>query len=225
LLMIPSNQVRVVYNGVEREFFVSAGRGGSRARSCPFPPGRPYIFSIANPKPHKNVAGALNAYRLLRDELSGGVNSPGLLLVCQSTPWIEAAINAHPYREDIHRLFPAPEGELTLMYRDAAVFMYPSLYEGFGFPLLEAMAAGTPVVAFRAASIPEVTGNAALLVEALDTEAMAEKVVEILDQPDLAADLCARGIRQAGRFTWEQAARLTLEAYSAASAQVTRPIS
>ncbi len=108
------------------------------------------------------------------------------------------------------------DARLVDLYRSAAAFVFPSLYEGFGLPVLEAMAAGCPVACSRAASLPEVAGDAALLFDAEDPEAMAEAIESILDDPPLAASLSAAGRERAEGFTWERCARATLGVYRAA---------
>jgi glycosyltransferase involved in cell wall biosynthesis len=108
------------------------------------------------------------------------------------------------------------DGELLQWYRRSAVLAYPSRYEGFGLPVLEAMATGTPVVASRAASIPEVAGDAALLIAPGDRREWVEALQQVLLNPARAQDLSRRGVQRAARFTWERTAELTLAAYDRA---------
>jgi len=105
------------------------------------------------------------------------------------------------------------DSDLIGLYNLADVFVFPSLYEGFGFPPLEAMACGTPVVASNAASLPEVVGDAGLLVDPRDPEVMAEAIHRVLQDRDLAEELRRRGLERAQQFTWERAARETLAVY------------
>lgn len=107
---------------------------------------------------------------------------------------------------------PARE-EIVALYRHASVFVYPSLLEGFGFPALEAMACGTPVVASTSGAMPEVAGNAALLVDCRDPAALAGAVRSVLDSPRLAAKLRARGLSRVRQFSWERAAAETIAVY------------
>jgi glycosyltransferase involved in cell wall biosynthesis len=104
--------------------------------------------------------------------------------------------------------------DLVLAYNLADLFVYPSLYEGFGLPSLEAMACGCPVVTSDRSSLPEVVGDAALLVDPEDVPALARAMAALLHRPDKRAELAARGFRQAGRFSWDRAARQTLEIYA-----------
>jgi glycosyltransferase involved in cell wall biosynthesis len=106
-----------------------------------------------------------------------------------------------------------PESDLPALYAAATVFIYPSLYEGFGIPVIEAMACGTPVITSRVSSLPEVAGEAALTVDPNSSDAIRTALERLLSSQDLRADLRARGLAQAAQFTWERAARETLVVY------------
>jgi glycosyltransferase involved in cell wall biosynthesis len=111
-----------------------------------------------------------------------------------------------------------PSDELPLWYNAATCFVYPSLYEGFGLPPLEAMACGTPVLSSNAASLPEVVGNAGLLLDPLDEKAWADALARILDTPGLRTELAEKGQHRARRFTWQRAAEETICVYHRALA-------
>jgi glycosyltransferase involved in cell wall biosynthesis len=104
-------------------------------------------------------------------------------------------------------------GDVAALYSLATVFAYPSLWEGFGLPVLEAMACGTPVLTSDVSSLPEVAGDAAVLVSPTDVEAIADGLTRLLDDAALRADLAARGLRRAASFSWERCARETLAVY------------
>jgi len=106
-----------------------------------------------------------------------------------------------------------PDADLPALYGGADLFVFPSLYEGFGLPPLEAMACGTPVVCSNTSSLPEVVGDAAITVDPYDVEALAEAMRRVLSDADLADDLRQRGLERAAGFTWEQTARKTVEVY------------
>jgi glycosyltransferase involved in cell wall biosynthesis len=111
------------------------------------------------------------------------------------------------------RLGAVGEERLLSLYRYATALVYPSLYEGFGLPILEAMASGTPVIASKAASIPEVVGDAGLLLDPLDVAAWTDAIVTIVNDEHVRARMRAAGLARAAQFTWQRTARLTLDVY------------
>lgn len=118
--------------------------------------------------------------------------------------------------EDVVRCIgPVAEQDKPALYRQALAFLYPSRYEGFGLPALEALACGTPVVGSNASAIPEIVGDAGLLVEPDDAERMAGALIAVIDEPDLRRDLSEKALAQAARFRWERCARQTAEVYAA----------
>ncbi len=102
---------------------------------------------------------------------------------------------------------------LACLYSGCEAFVFPSLYEGFGLPVLEAMQCGAPVITSNVTALPEVAGDAALLVDPTDPEAIAQAIRRVLTDPELRAELRARGLRRAQQFSWARTARLTAEAY------------
>jgi glycosyltransferase involved in cell wall biosynthesis len=117
--------------------------------------------------------------------------------------------------ERIHWLGPVPEADLPALYSGALLLVFPSLYEGFGLPVLEAMACGTPVVCSNSSSLPEVAGDAALLTDPLDTEKLAWTMRLALEDEPLRRDLREKGLRRAQGFSWPRAAQLSLMTYRA----------
>ena len=115
----------------------------------------------------------------------------------------------------------APETDLPALYSGALCFAYPSYFEGFGLPPLEAMRCGAPLMAGNRTSLPEVVGDAGLLVDPFDTEAMAAALARLIDDQALRATLSARGLARAAQFDWRETARLTLEVYTRATGGVT----
>jgi glycosyltransferase involved in cell wall biosynthesis len=135
------------------------------------------------------------------------------LVVAGGRGWLYEDIfaEAERHRDRVRILGFVDEADLPALYRNAALFAFLSLYEGFGLPVLEAMACGTPVVCSNVSSLPEVAGDAALLVDPLDTGNIAESMARVLQDVGMQQDMVARGRSQAARFTWETAARQLLE--------------
>src|SRR5262249_44426470 len=115
--------------------------------------------------------------------------------------------------DDVVFIGHVPDAALSGLYARASALAFPSLYEGFGFPLIEAMACGTPVVAAAGSSVSEVVGSAGLLVPSADREAFAAALHQVLDDPGVRTALRERGLQRAATFTWEESARRTAEVY------------
>src|SRR6202007_392150 len=126
---------------------------------------------------------------------------------------LRRAVPQHQLYKFVRFLGYLPEGTLAAMYRLASVFVFPSLYEGFGLPPLEAMASGTPVVTSNVSSLPEVAGDAAVLVDPYDTLDIKEGIKRVLTDPVLRAKLREKGLARARHFSWEQSVKRTLEIY------------
>ena len=174
---------------------------------------KPYILFVGKLTRRKNAEGLIRAYNILIRE----TNIPHKLILIGERGFlckgIFQTIEELDLTEHVIFLGRRTHRELPLFYNGAAVFVFPTLYEGFGLPPLEAMACGTPVVASNATSVPEVVGDAAVLVDPYRPEDIASGIYKCLTDSDLRADLIRRGIAQASKFTWERAAIQTLTAY------------
>jgi glycosyltransferase involved in cell wall biosynthesis len=174
-----------------------------------------YLLFVGTFEPRKNVAGLLNAYRALLDR---GVNPPPLVLAGRRG-WLfdEAAARVAQLRLRDRVIFlDAPtDDDLVALYNGASALILPSHYEGFGLPVLEAMSCGAPVVISRRGSLPEIAGDAALVVDDPDDAgALAAAIERILADAALGARLREKGFARAGEFSWERCARETLAVYS-----------
>lgn len=174
------------------------------------PKNAPYILTMGNTKAHKDLPTLLDAYQRL------AVNRLDLhlILVGKEPPGYLDANLSGEVRRRARFSGPVDDADLRALYAGASVFAFPSLYEGFGLPPLEAMALGAPVVAARAASVPEVVGDAAILVEPGDSRAMLSALARVLDSRELADEMRTAGRTRAAAFTWENTARLTAEVYA-----------
>ena len=172
-----------------------------------------YVLYVGGFGPRKNVRGLLIAFALAQKELPLGCKLvlPGKF--SKDADPAEGLISALKLEDKV--VFPgfvAPE-ELPCFYRAASLFVYPSFYEGFGLPPLEAMACGTPVLCSNTSSLPEVVGDGAALINPFDTVAIAEKIHYLLANREAAAALAERGIKRAKQFTWARTAAHTAEVY------------
>jgi glycosyltransferase involved in cell wall biosynthesis len=204
-------RVRTIHPGVDPDFRPGAPGAIAATREALGDP-EGYLLYAGTLEPRKGVHGLLDAWEALRAE---DRRVPPLVLA-GARGW-----QSHALARRIERLRPRgvvplgrlPRARLVEVVQAARLFVYPSLYEGFGFPPAEALACGVPVVVTRSSSLPEVVGEAGLLVEPGDAQALAAAIARVLRDPALAADLAARGPAQAGRFRWERCAELTEEVF------------
>ena len=173
----------------------------------------PYVLFVGTLEPRKNLVRLIRAYRQVAPDV------PHALVLTGGDGWHgtdldEELARAGPGR--IVRTGRVSDIDLDALYRRAAAFVYPSLYEGFGLPVLDAMSRGVPVVTSNTSSLAELAGDRAILVDPTDVAEIAEGLARVLTDPAAAADLVARALPHAAAFTWEATARATLEAYEAA---------
>jgi glycosyltransferase involved in cell wall biosynthesis len=179
----------------------------------------PFVLAVGNLEPRKNLARLIEAFAAAARE--PGVTAK-LVLVGKAkgeSALLPQLVEQHGLRGRVVFTGFVEEEDLVLLYNRAAVFVYPSLYEGFGLPPLEAMASGCSVVASNVSAMPEVLGDAALLVDPTSTQALAEAIGNVLQRDELARDLRARGFKQAARYSWAKAAEQTRAVYRDAVAQ------
>ncbi len=167
---------------------------------------RPYVLSVGTVQPRKNLPRLIAAVQLLRERTGEDI----LLVHAGRRGWLYAAVQqavqAHGMAHSFRLIEDADDSDLRLLYAGAVALAYPSLYEGFGLPCVEAMACRCPIVASQVSSLPEVVGDAGLLVEPTDVEALADALSRCLGDSTLRATLIERGTAQAARFTWKRSA-------------------
>jgi glycosyltransferase involved in cell wall biosynthesis len=204
----------------ERIDVVPLGLGGVK-REAPLPERetrarfelgeRRVVLSLSAKRPHKNLLALIGALALIPAE-----HRPLLVLPGYPT-WHEAELRARAEADgvagDVRFLGWLSGEDLEGLWALAQAFVFPSLYEGFGLPVLEAMARGVPVACSNTSSLPEVAGDAALLFDQQDESAIAMSLERLLDDRALREQLQARGLSRVAEFTWERTARLTLESY------------
>jgi glycosyltransferase involved in cell wall biosynthesis len=173
-----------------------------------------FVLYAGNVKPHKNLERLIDAFDLVRKR---GLDHLKLVLIGDEISKYAAlrrAVHQHQLHKHVRFLGYLPEETLAVMYRLAGVFVFPSLYEGFGLPPLEAMASGTPVVTSNVSSLPEVAGDAAVLVDPYEPAAIADGICRVLTDETLRRDLRRKGIARARQFSWEQSVRRIHEIYT-----------
>ncbi len=208
----PPHRVVVVPCGVAPAFRPLEDRAhleGVRARYR-LPRGR-ILLHVGHGSPRKNLLGLLQAVALVR---GAGAEDVDLVQVGAAPGDAERALVAQLGLEGaVHWLRTVPAEDLPALYNLADCFVFPSLYEGFGLPVLEAMACGTPVVCSNLASLPEVAGDAALLVDPREPAALARAILDVLEDETLRRRLREAGLRRATAFTWSRAAAATANVY------------
>ena len=177
--------------------------------------GGEYVLAVGSIQPRKNLARLVRAYALLRRE-RGRSNLPQLVLVGKRA-WLYGetlrAIEEEGADGSVILTGYVSEADLPALYTGALCFAYPSYFEGFGLPPLEAMSCGAPVLAGARTSLPEVVGDAGLLADPFDEGALARALARLIDDDALRAELRARGLRRARSFDWRDTARMTLQVY------------
>jgi glycosyltransferase involved in cell wall biosynthesis len=174
----------------------------------------PFLFTVTTSWPHKNLQVLLDAFVQLRRTraFDGKLVVAGQIKGSRHAATIDF-ITRHGMVDEIVLTGFISEEEKAYLYRNAMLFVYPSLYEGFGLPVLEAMEAGTPVLASRAASIPEVGGDACIYFDPHSAEELASRIQYIMDTDGLRQELRDKGFRRASEFSWSRTARETLQVY------------
>ena len=221
-LGVPDSKVEVIHNAIDAGI-AAAPTAEAITRVCQrFQLTSSYILYAGNIKPHKNVDRLIEAYSILRRR---GYEQVKLLIIGDEiSKYLNLRRLVHRFQLHQHvRFFGfVPEATLAVLYRKAAMFVFPSLYEGFGLPPLEAMAAGTPVITSKVSSLPEVVGDAALLVDPMDAGAIADAMARLLDDEALRRDLIRRGHERARAFSWTRSVARTREVYGEVLAAVPR---
>jgi len=199
-------KVSIISPAVEHELFCQIPASDTLPIISKYGLSPSYILYVGTLEPRKNIVGLLNAYA----QLPAPIQQQHPLVLAGGKGWHDAAIYQR-LKELAHlpiiRLGYVPDEELPALYNNAALFVYPSFYEGFGIPPLEAMACGVPVITSNSTSLPEVVGDAAILIDPQDNQQLAAAMLNVLSDNVLADQLKSRGLLQAQKFNWQQSAQ------------------
>ena len=211
---VPPEKIVVVYNAIDERFWVVPKEEDTARVRERYQLDHGFVLYVGNIKPHKNLVRLIEAFDQLRQD--GSFSELKLLIIgdeISRLPALRRAVHSHKLHKQVRFLGYLPDETLAILYRLAAVFVFPSLYEGFGLPPLEAMASGTPVVTSNVSSLPEVAGDAAVLVDPYHPEAIADGIERVLSDERLRRDLRARGLVRARQFSWETSVARVREIY------------
>lgn len=212
-LNVPPEKIVVVYNAIDERFRVTPSEEAIARVRERYQLDHRFVLYVGNIKPHKNLVRLIEAFDRLR---KCGFDELTLLIIgdeISKLPSLRRAVHSHKLHKHVRFLGHLPDDTLAILYRLAAVFVFPSLSEGFGLPPIEAMACGAPVVTSNVSSLPEVTGGAAVLVDPYDIESIADGIARVLSDPVLREELRVKGIARALEFSWERSVSRTREIY------------
>jgi glycosyltransferase involved in cell wall biosynthesis len=215
---VSPDKVTVVYSGLnERYQPLDSGHPDLERVKAKHKLDSRFILFLGTLEPRKNVQGIIEAYNRLRSNDVNGEFKDLKLVLAGATGWkfggIYEEYRKSPYKADIKLLGYVDGADKPALYNLASAFVYPSFYEGFGFPPLEAMACGVPVITSAVSSLPEIAGDSALLVDPYNLGFLSEAIVQVLRDKDLADSLRQKGLENAKRFSWQKAALQYLELF------------
>lgn len=216
LYRVPENKVEVIYEGVDQRYFVAPTADEITNVKRKFKIAGDYLYYVGSLEPRKNIITAVRTLKYLQNKSS---HSDKLKLVISggkswlTTP-VFTEIEKLGLKEEVIFTGPVSEAEKIALLSGAQLFIFPSLYEGFGLPVLEAMAVGTPVITSNNSSLPEVAGEAGILINPLDQSQINLATERILTDVDFTHNLITKGKLQASKFNWEVAAKATLKVLS-----------
>ncbi|MFL5734608.1 MAG: glycosyltransferase family 4 protein [Chloroflexia bacterium] len=207
---VTPRKIRVVYHGRDPAFAPVGDEAAIAEAGARYGIGRFYCLHVGTLQPRKNLQMLVEAWARLR----GKVKEPPQLLLAGKRGWLYDSLYETVQSRELGELVKfadyVEQGDLPALYSGALALTFPSLYEGFGLPALEAMSCGTPVLASKASSLTEVVDDAGLLLYPHDPEAWSDAVIRLMENPKLRQSLSQKGLERAQRFTWERCARQTL---------------
>jgi len=211
----PEKQVHVIYEGVDHNVYTPWSSDpkidSSVLTSLGLESG--YFLYVGKIEARKNLVRLVKAYEMSKRQIK---TLPSLILVGKrGNGWkcVEKAIEESSNRSSIRMIGFLQKDVLPILYRNAMAFVYPSLFEGFGLPVVEAMACGTPVIVHNGTSLPEVVNDSGRVIDTTKIESLSQSLIEVYKDPDMRSVLSDASIKRAQQFTWRNAARSTLEVY------------
>ncbi len=214
-LRVKPNDVRVIYIAVDDTFKVVQDISLLRGVRLKYEIPPDFIFSVGTIEPRKNYDRLIVAFKKLKDTTS----LPHTMVIAGKKDWaypgLRELVDKLEIAKDVIFLDYIDDNDLALLYNAASLLILPSLYEGFGLPVLEAMACGAPVVASNVSSIPEIINDAGILVDPYDTDSICDGMFRVLTDVKLQEELREKSLKRAKFFSWEETARLMLHEYEA----------
>jgi glycosyltransferase involved in cell wall biosynthesis len=214
LFRISEKKIEVVYLGKSRDFQPITDKSSIDNFREKNNLKRDFILYVGTLEPRKNITGLINAYRLFKD-MTPYLNYA--LVIGGGKGWMYSdifeLIEKLSLMNDVIFLGYVQDKELPILYNAAKLFVYPSLYEGFGLPVLEAMACGVPVITSNTSSLPEIVADAGIMLDPLDINALAKAMHNVLMDDSLRHSLIEKGLKRAENFSWEKTAAMTMNIY------------
>lgn len=210
---VPPEKVVVIYNAIDERFLAPANPERMDLVKKRYQLDHPFVLYVGNIKPHKNIERLIASFGRARTQCDDNLK---LIIIgdeISKYPGLRQQVHRHKLDKHVRFLGFQPMETLAAFYRLARAFVFPSLYEGFGLPPLEAMACGAPVVTSNVSSLPEVAGGAALLVDPYDEEAIANGIVRAVTDDALRGELIELGKQRARTFSWNQSVQKIHEIY------------
>ncbi|MGC8976596.1 MAG: glycosyltransferase family 4 protein [Candidatus Ratteibacteria bacterium] len=213
LYHVKDEKIEVIYNGVSENFRPLKINEKTEILKK-YSITKPYILSVSNLQPRKNLSRLIKAFALL---VKNNEKFPYILVIVGRKLWlykdIFVLVKETNLEDKIIFTDFIPEEDLLYLYNFADVFVYPSLYEGFGLPVVEAMACGCPVITSNLSSLPEIVEDAGIIIDPYDIEEIAKAIKEVICNPELKKSLKFKGLKQSKKFSWKNTAEKTLKVY------------
>jgi glycosyltransferase involved in cell wall biosynthesis len=214
-LKLDRQRMHVVHNGVAPQYRLQDKAAARTLMAERYGLRKPFFLYVGKLESRKNIVRILHAFNRFRHEARDQVQ---LVLAGRRTPMsegIDDAMHSLKLKDDVVEIGYVPDEDMPALYSAAHAFVFPTLWEGFGIPVIEAMACGTPVITSNLSSLPEVSGDAALLVDPYRVDDIAQAMLTLWLDADVRKTMAARGVVNARRFSWDETARQTLEVYRA----------